>query len=125
MPLSDREQSILDEIEAQLYASDPELVEQVSRTTLSRHARRNIGWASLGFAAGFVLLVVAFTSSTWIGLAGFGVMMGCASVIVRNVRALGRASFESRVSANRGAAIRDRFGDAGRRFRDRFRHDED
>ncbi len=125
MPLSDREQHILDEIEAQLYASDPDLVEQVSRTTLSRHTRRNIGWAVVGFVAGLALLVVSFTSSTWVGLAGFGVMMGCASVIVRNVRTLGRVSFESRASVNPGTAIRDRFGDAGRRFRGHFRRDED
>ena len=125
MPLSDREQPILDEIEAQLYATDPDLVEQVSRTTLSRHARRNIGWAVVGFIAGFALLVVSFTSSVWLGLAGFGVMMGSASVMVRDARMLGRASFESRVSGNPGAAIRDRFGNAGKRFRGRFRHDED
>ena len=47
MPLSDEEQKILREIEAQLNATDPGLVEQVSRTTLYRHSARVIRWAAL------------------------------------------------------------------------------
>ena len=60
MPLSEEEQKILKEIEAQLNATDPGLVEQVSRTTLYRHAARMIRWAALGFLAGLVLLVFTF-----------------------------------------------------------------
>ena len=56
MPLSDEEQKILKEIEAQLNATDPGLVEQVSRTTLYRHSARMIRWAALGVLAGLVLL---------------------------------------------------------------------
>ena len=49
MPLSEDEQRILQEIEAQFYANDPQLAQQVSETTLYRHASRNIKWAALGF----------------------------------------------------------------------------
>src|SRR5882762_5287803 len=48
MPLSEDEQRILQEIEAQFYANDPQLAQQVSETTLYRHASRNIKWAALG-----------------------------------------------------------------------------
>ena len=42
MPLSEDEQRILQEIEQQLYASDPELAREVSSTTVYRHAGRNL-----------------------------------------------------------------------------------
>ncbi len=57
MPLSEDEQRILQEIEAQFYANDPQLAQQVSETTLYRHASRNIKWAALGFVVGFVVLL--------------------------------------------------------------------
>ena len=62
MPLSEDEQRILQEIEQQLYASDPELAREVSSTTVYRHAGRNLKWAALGFAAGVVLMVVSLVS---------------------------------------------------------------
>ena len=55
MPLSEDEQRILQEIEAQFYANDPQLAQQVSETTLYRHAARNIKWAGLGFVTAKVL----------------------------------------------------------------------
>ena len=58
MPLSEEELRILQEIEANLTATDPALVQQVSETTLYRHAARSIKWAVFGFVAGLVLLVV-------------------------------------------------------------------
>ena len=44
MPLSEDEQRILREIEANLSVTDPKLVQQVSDTTLYRHAARMIKW---------------------------------------------------------------------------------
>ena len=42
MPLSEDEQRILQQIEAQLYESDPALAREVATTTLYSHAFRNI-----------------------------------------------------------------------------------
>jgi len=95
MPLSDEEQRILREIEANLTATDPALVQQVSETTLYRHATRNIRWAVLGFIAGLVLLVLTFTQSTLLGVVGFLVMLGSLLVIERNARAMGKAGLQS------------------------------
>jgi hypothetical protein len=98
MPLSEDEQRILQEIEAQFYANDPQLAQQVSETTLYRHAARSIRWAVFGFVAGFVVLVASFATSLVLGFAGFLAMLACAFVIERNVRKLGRAGLESLTS---------------------------
>lgn len=124
MPLSEDEQRILQEIEAQFYATDPQLAQQVSETTLYRHAARSIKWAVLGFLAGFVILVVSFASSLVLGFAGFLAMLACAFVVERNVRKLGRAGLESLTLQMRGARVRGLLGDAGQNFRRRFKRGE-
>ena len=91
MPLSDDEQRILREIEANLTATDPQLVQQVSETTLYRHATRNIRWAALGFVVGLVLLVLTFTQVLLLGVVGFLGMLISLLVIERNARAMGKA----------------------------------
>jgi hypothetical protein len=124
MPLSDEEQKILKEIEAQLNATDPALVEQVSRTTLYRHATRVIRWAALGFVGGLALLVLTFANNVWIGVVGFAVMLGCLLVIERNVRKLGRAGIESITGGWRAGGLRTFLGERGRAWRERFRRDD-
>lgn len=124
MPLSEDEQRILQEIEAQFYATDPHLAQQVSETTLYRHAARNIKWAVFGFVAGFVLMVLSFASNLLLGFVGFMVMLGCAFVVERNVRKLGRAGLESLTSSMKGNRLRGVLGDAGQRMKKRFKRDE-
>lgn len=125
MPLSDEEQKILREIEAQLNATDPALVEQVSKTTLYRHSARVIRWAALGLLAGLVLLIFTFASSVWVGAIGFGIMLACSLVIERHVRKLGRAGLESLTGGWRAqGGLRRIFGERGKEWRDRFRRDD-
>ncbi len=124
MPLSEEEQRILREIEANLSATDPALVQQVSQTTLYRHAARAIKWATVGFMAGLALLLFTFTKLLVLGVVGFLVMLGCLLVIERNVRKLGKAGFESLTSSLRTGALRGMFGNTGRKFRDRFHRDD-
>lgn len=124
MPLSEEEQRILREIEANLSATDPALVQQVSQTTLYRHAARAIKWATVGFLAGLALLLFTFTKLLVLGVVGFLVMLGCLLVIERNVRKLGKAGFESLTSSMRTGALRGMFGNTGRKFRDRFHRDD-
>jgi hypothetical protein len=125
MPLSEDEQRILQEIEAQFYATDPQLAQQVSETTLYRHAARTIRWAILGFVAGFVVLVGSFASSLPLGFAGFLAMLACAFIVERNVRKLGRAGLESLTSQMKGARLKGMLGDAGDNVRRRFKRGDD
>lgn len=123
MPLSEHEQRILREIEDNLSASDPNLAKQVSETTLYRHAVRTIVWAALGFVVGLVLLVLTFTSSLWLGVVGFGVMLACLLVIERNIRKLGKAGMDSLTSSMRSGRLGGVFGGA-KRWRERFNRDD-
>ena len=121
MPLSEDEQRILREIEANLSVTDPKLVQQVSDTTLYRHAARLIKWSILGFVAGLVLLITTFTSVLLLGVLGFLIMLGCLLVIERNVRKIGRAGFDSLTSNVRGTGpLKGMFGNVGKRWRDRW-----
>jgi len=125
MPLSEDEQRILREIEANLSVTDPKLVQQVSDTTLYRHSARLIKWSVFGFVAGLVLLVATFTSVLALGVLGFLIMLFCLLVIERNVRKIGKAGFESITSNVRGnSPLKGAFGTTGKRWRERWQRDD-
>jgi hypothetical protein len=129
VPLSEDEQRILQEIEQQLYASDPELAREVSSTTVYRHAGRNLKWAALGFGAGVVLMVaslVSFGGSYQVlgAFAGFLVMLAAALFFQRNLYKIGRAGRQQWLDSMRASGVKDYFGSAGRRVRDRFKREE-
>ena len=125
MPLSEDEQRILREIEANLSVTDPKLVQQVSDTTLYRHAARMIKLAIVGLVAGLVLLVLTFTKVLALAVVGFLVMLFCLLVIERNVRKVGRAGIESITGSMSGGSLKGMFGSAGRRWRERWQRDDD
>jgi hypothetical protein len=124
MPLSEDEQRILKEIEANLNETDPRLVQEVSETTLYRHSARAIKWAVFGFVAGLALLLFTFTRVLLLGVVGFLVMLGCLLVIERNVRKLGKAGLENLTSSMRTGTLKNAFSNAGRRWRERWRRDD-
>jgi hypothetical protein len=124
MPLSEDEQRILQEIEAQFYANDPQLAQQVSETTLYRHASRNIKWAALGFVVGFLVLLTSFASNLFLGFLGFLAMLACAFVVVGNLRKMGKAGLESITASMKGKRLKSLFGDAGKNIRKPFRKED-
>jgi Protein of unknown function (DUF3040) len=124
VPLSEDEQRILQEIEQQLYASDPELAHEVGSTTIYRHAGRNLKWAALGFVVGVAFMVLMLSVSFWLAFAGFLVMLACAIVFEENLRKMGRAGWQQWTESMRAAGVRDYFGSAGKRVRERFKRDE-
>jgi hypothetical protein len=125
MPLSEDEQRILSEIEANLSVTDPKLVQQVSDTTLYRHASRMIRWAVVGFVAGLVLLLMTFTSVLALGIVGFLIMLGCLLVVERNVRMMGRAGLESLTGSLHGGVLKGTLGNASQRWRERWQRNDD
>jgi len=86
MPLNEREQRILEEIERQFYQEDPKLAETVAKTTLRSVGRRGRRLALVGFAVGLLVMLFSFTSSPWIAVAGFIVMAASAGWLTLNVR---------------------------------------
>jgi predicted histidine transporter YuiF (NhaC family) len=86
MPLNEHEQRILEEIERQFYEEDPKLAETVAKTTLESMARRWQRLAIAGFVVGLVVMLVFFTSSTLLAIAGFLVMLVSAGWITTNLR---------------------------------------
>ena len=112
------------EIEANLSVTDPKLVQQVSDTTLYRHSARMIKWAVLGLVAGLALLVMTFTSVLPLAVGGFLIMLFCLLVIEHHVRKMGRAGLES-LTAARGGALKGMFGNAGKRWRERWQRDDE
>ncbi|HEX9978416.1 MAG: DUF3040 domain-containing protein [Actinomycetota bacterium] len=75
MPLDDREQRILEEIERQFYQEDPKLAETVRDATLASVAGHHAKWAALGFIAGVALMLGFFTRITLVALGGFAAMV--------------------------------------------------
>ena len=77
MPLNEREQRILEEIERHLYQEDPKLAETVAKTSLDSKTRRLRLVAVIGLIVGLVLMVAMFQQQTLIAALGFIIMVGC------------------------------------------------
>ena len=94
MPLSEHEQRLLDQIERALYQEDPKFASSVRATDLRTHMRRRLRRAGLVLALGFALLlaglIVGAGSSlgTFIGIAGFVVMVGALLLAMSSWRRL-------------------------------------
>jgi hypothetical protein len=117
VPLSPEEQKILQEIEKSFYEHDPGFSRKVSESTIYRVAGRNLKWLALGFVAGLVLMIWSFTTSLFLGVAGFLIMLACAFFFERNLRKMGRAGWQSLTSSMGAGGL----GNAGKRVRDRFK----
>ena len=123
MPLSEDEQRILQEIEARLYEESPDLVREVSQTTLYSHAFRNIKWAGLGFLLGVVVLVATLSTSYLLAFGGFLIMLASAFLIEHNARKMGRAGWQEMTRSVRANGVRTFMGNTGRKVRQRFRRE--
>ena len=88
MPLSEHEQKILSDLEGVLSRQDPRFARLVSGTSAVARFRR---WIRLGIAGCFVgaaVLIVFFTMSVLVGLAGLAVLVGSSLLIARKVDGL-------------------------------------
>ena len=86
MPLSEEEQRVLDEIERQLYETDPQLAHQVRTRSAPASAARRVRWGALGTVVGLSILVAGFRTSVIFGLAGFLLMVVSLVVLEQAVR---------------------------------------
>lgn len=91
MPLDDKEQRILEEIERQFYEEDPDLARAVQR--IEKPSRIGIRLAAAGIVAGLAI-VIAYVSVTWIAALGFALLVASATALVNALRAKGWQSSE-------------------------------
>ena len=83
MPLDDKEQRILAEIERQFYEKDPELARAVER--IEKPSRIGVKLSVLGVLAGLVI-VIAYLDITWVAVAGFASLVASATSLVNGLR---------------------------------------
>lgn len=98
MPLSEREQKILEEIERDLYREDPSFARNVrSRVGLPAATRSRLG--VLLFVAGLVSLFVFFAKQWLIlGVFAFGAMVAGVVLLAGSLRADGEGASSKRMS---------------------------
>jgi len=69
--------------------------------------------------------VATLSTSFWLSFAGFLIMLGCALVLERNLRKLGKAGIDQLSRSVRANGLRDALGGAGQRMRERFKRQDD
>lgn len=89
MPLDDKEQRILAEIERQFYEEDPELARAVQR--IERPHRFGVRLSAVGAIAGLAIIVY-FIGQTYVAAAGFLLLVISATSMVQALRSRGWAS---------------------------------
>jgi len=108
MPLDDREQRILEEIERQFYEEDPKLAETVRTASLASLSGRRLKWALVGLVVGTGRMFGFFTRNTLIALLGFGLMVVGLVGLVAVARR--RAGFAVRSGGGLMRGLRRRWG---------------
>lgn len=122
MPLSEHEQRLFDQIERSL-AEDPKFASAVRASDPRFHARRRLLIAAFVIVLGLALVVYGTVSqTTWLGVAGFVVMLGSAAFAMQSRRRSqapdlksvgGTATRRTRSGGRRGGLI-DRLEDRWR-----------
>lgn len=121
MPLSEHEQRLFEQIERSL-AEDPKFASAVRSTDPRFHARRRIIVAALAVLLGLAVLIFgAAESMPWLGVVGFVVMFGAASLGIQAFRR-GRHPELKVVGGTARRRPRSRKGSIIDRLEDRWRN---
>ncbi|TWH01320.1 Protein of unknown function (DUF3040), partial [Nocardioides sp. J9] len=87
MPLSEEELRLLEQMERALSEEDPKFASTLRGTTQRLAARRRAILAGIAFAAGIAVMMGGAVSGYWpVGVAGFVVMLGSATVLLSALR---------------------------------------
>ena len=90
MPLSEEELRLLEQMERALVEEDPKFASTLRGTTLRQAARRRALLAGFVFAIGIAVLMGGAISGLWqIGIVGFVIMLGSATIGLSAVRGQG------------------------------------
>ena len=139
MPLSEEELRLLEQMERALVEEDPKFASTLRGTSLRRTARRRAIAAGVVFLVGICVLMAGVITQEWvIGVVGFVIMLGAATIGVNALRGQQAAAAEAARSAahrahgftvidggrkSRGRSRQRRSHDGGfmERFEDRWR----
>lgn len=120
MPLSEREQRILDEIEKSLYQEDPVFARE---SAPKRDGGRTLGTVRRGagmFLAGLLVLFVFFmTKQVWVGALAFGSMVWGIVVVAGALR--GSAPSPGRAVSDVGDRIGRVASEFERKLKERYK----
>ena len=95
MPLSDNEEKILAEIEANIRKSDPGLAQHVEQSTVYRYSGRRIALSVCGIVALLVVIVATFSSRAWpVAFIAFAAMVAIGISLVDHMVKIGRAGVD-------------------------------
>ncbi len=128
MPLSEEEQRLLEQMEQALAAEDPKFVSTIRGAASRSHHKRIVVLGCLGFVVGVAgLMTGAIVMNTWIAVAGFLVMLGCAYAALVHFRRLGDPDVPTNVTDIREARKGSDARQAGfmHRMEDRWRRRRD
>lgn len=120
VPLSEREQRILDEMEKSLYQEDPVFAREPAS---ERQPIKSPGTARRGvamFVAGLLVLFAFFmTKQVWVGALAFGSMVWGIVVVAGAVR--GSTPSPTRTAADIGDRIGRAASELERKFKERYK----
>ena len=94
MPLSENEEKILADIEANIRRSDPDLAQHVEQTTIYRHSGRRILFSVIGLLLLLVVIVISFTKAWYISFISFGIMVVIGTSLVDHVVKISKAGVD-------------------------------
>jgi hypothetical protein len=86
MPLDEREQRILQEIERRFYEEDPDLAHTVRSIQKSAGSKTTFYLAIAGLVLGVGLTLATFAFNQWLALAGFVMMVASGTALVQVLR---------------------------------------
>jgi hypothetical protein len=87
VPLSEEELRLLEQMERALVEEDPKLASTLRGTSFRRSARRRAILAGLVFAVGVAVLMTGAITQLWpVGIVGFVIMLGSATVALGSLR---------------------------------------
>ena len=76
------------------------------------------------FCGGVVMLLLTLSVHFLLAFVGVLIMLVALIFIERNARKLGKAGMEQMTRSMRAKGVRDAFGNAGQRMRDRFKRED-
>lgn len=101
MPLSDEELRLLEQMERALVEEDPKFASTLRGATLRQSARRRAVIAGIAFTVGITLLMAGAVYNRWyVGVIGFVLMLGSATIALGAMRGQQQAGPEDQTAGH-------------------------